>query len=127
MMVQALVMSQICNRVWMSNNRENMTYLFPDSVEEDPASNNEYSMRVFLSFYLAFNGLIPLDLAVTFVLVKLLYIFALTGDKEMMDLKEIKSYGQEEDKNQGGDNKEEEDSLVNSVVKGCQVKNLEIL
>jgi len=62
----------------MGNNRENFTYLFPKTpTEEGYISNNEYSFKAFLSFYLAYNGLIPLDLAVTFVLVKLLYIPAL--------------------------------------------------
>lgn len=61
---------------------------------------------MFLSFYLAYNGLIPLDLAVTFVLVKLLYIPALTGDVEMMDF---------------------EKSVEANEFKGCNVKNLEIL
>jgi magnesium-transporting ATPase (P-type) len=103
MFFQAIVMSLICNRIWMSNNASFHYYIFPKGEDIDV---NLYSIKAFASFYLIFNGLIPLDLSVTFILVKLCYLFRLTGDPAMVD---------------------EESSCAAGEIKGCKVKNLEIL
>ena len=96
-------MSMICNRIWVSNNAKKHTYIFPPSEDIDV---NLYSIKALASFYLIFNGLIPLDLAVTFILVKLFYISRLTGDADMVDIEKSTEAGK---------------------IKGCKVKNLEIL
>jgi hypothetical protein len=40
---------------------------------------------VFFSFFLIFNGPIPLDLAVSFTMVKLVYVTRLNNDVKMID------------------------------------------
>jgi len=95
-------MSLICNRIWNTNNAQYHYYIFP----EKDIDINFLSVKALASFYLIFNGLIPLDLAVAFVMVKLIYIFRLTADAAMFDVEKSAEAGE---------------------IKGCKVKNLEIL
>jgi phospholipid-transporting ATPase len=90
MFLQAIVMSMICNRIWTGNNAEKHTYIYPPEEDVDV---NFYSIKSLASFYLIFNGLIPLDLAVTFILVKLIYISRLTQDATMIDVEKSTESG----------------------------------
>ena len=103
MFASALIMALVCNRVWVGNNGKAHTYIFPP---EEKIDANLYAFKALASFYLIFNGLIPLDLSVFYLLVKLLYIFRLTQDAAMVD---------------------EDKSIRAKKIKGCKVKNLEIL
>lgn len=83
-------MSLICNRIWVNNNAKKHFYIFP---LEEVIDVNLYSIKALASFYLIFNGLIPLDLAVTFILVKLFYISRLTSDAAMIDIEKSAESG----------------------------------
>lgn len=65
-----------------------------------------YFFQTFLSFYLMFNMLIPLDLAITLLFAKMFYVLMIQADWAMHDL---------------------EKSHADRVLVGCEVKNLEIL
>lgn len=69
-------------------------------------NNESYTFAVFFSFFLIFNGFLPLDLAVGFTIVKLFYVGRLALDTKMID---------------------EERSLQTGQIEGCKVKNLETL
>jgi len=57
-------------------------YLFPE-VYTTGIDYEHYTAKSILSFYLLFNGLIPLDLIIQFSMVKMFYIFMLESDVEM--------------------------------------------
>jgi len=67
----------------MSKNSALHQYIFPDF--EQPVENEHYTGKVFFSFFLIFNGPIPLDLAVSFTMVKLVYVTRLNQDVKMID------------------------------------------
>lgn len=66
----------------------------------------EYTMASMMSFYLLLNGLLPLDLAVNLIVTKLLMVYFVQNDHQMIDL---------------------ERSLEEGDVVGCEVKNLTVL
>ena len=61
---------------WMEQNSSKMYYIFPEK-NIDSLLYSEYSMA---SYYLLFNGLLPLDLQINLMLVKLLYTFLIESD-----------------------------------------------
>lgn len=103
MFLQAIIHAFVFNRMWVTENSKTHTYIYPPEEDVDVGF---YSVKAFASFYLIYNGLIPLDLAVFYLLTKLIYIFRLTQDVEMMDIDKSANSGK---------------------IRGCKVKNLEIL
>lgn len=61
---------------WLDQNSSKMYYIFPEKYV-DSLLYSEYSMA---SYYLLFNGLLPLDLQINLILVKLLYTFLIESD-----------------------------------------------
>lgn len=92
------------NRAWMQDNSGKHFYIYPES--EQPVDLQYSSYRALLKFYLLFNSLVPLDLMVVFILSKMLYTFRLEHDAEMVD---------------------EQKSIESGSIRGCSVKNLELL
>jgi phospholipid-transporting ATPase len=92
------------NRSWMQENSGKHFYIYPES--EQPIDLQYSSYRAVLKFYLLFNSLVPLDLMVVFILSKMMYTFRLEQDAEMVD---------------------EQKSIESGSIKGCSVKNLELL
>lgn len=85
MITQIVLMSQIGSRAWLYNNIEDHWYLFPKDVNED--IDKELTVfKAFMSFYLLFDQLIPLDLAVNLILVKIFYTLLIEADETMIDL-----------------------------------------
>ena len=77
MLVQMLLMSQIGTRIWLYENLDKHYYIFPPGKEEDK------EMTVFqalMSFYLLFNQLIPMDLAINLILNKMFYTVLMEAD-----------------------------------------------
>ena len=67
-------MSQIGTRVWISQNLEKHYYIFPSDYIKEDWDPGLYFFQTFLSFYLMFNMLIPLDLAITLLFAKMFYV-----------------------------------------------------
>lgn len=61
---------------WMEQNSSKMYYIFPEK-SVDSVLYSEYSMA---SYYLLFNGMLPLDLQINLLLVKLLYTLLIEYD-----------------------------------------------
>lgn len=61
---------------WMEQNSSKMYYIFPEK-RVDSVLYSEYSMA---SYYLLFNGMLPLDLQINLLLVKLLYTLLIEYD-----------------------------------------------
>jgi hypothetical protein len=97
-------MSQVLGRNWLENNADKHFYIFP--AEEQPVDTLEGASSLMVSFYLLLNGLLPLDLVVIFMLAKFFYTVAVEFDIELID---------------------EQKSIEAGVIKGCSVKNLELL
>ena len=64
-----LLMSQVGTRVWFNKNANKHFYIFPEN--ERPVNTNIYASQALASYYLLFNDLIPLDLPVTLIFIKL--------------------------------------------------------
>jgi hypothetical protein len=71
MLTMAVMMSQVGTRVWTRKNHTKHYYIYDAKEEVDVES---YTFKAFFSYYLLFNGVMPLDLAVTLVLSKLFII-----------------------------------------------------
>jgi len=67
-----IMMSQVGNRTFNSKYGDQMPYVFTDA--EKPINYEFYTFRSMMSFYLLFNGLLPLDLAVTLMISKLFMV-----------------------------------------------------
>ena len=76
-------MSQIGTRVWLYNNVENHWYIFPDKKVFDKELT---IFEALMSFYLLFNQLIPMDLAINLILNKMFYTILIEADVQMVDL-----------------------------------------
>jgi len=81
-----------------------MPYVFTDA--EKPINYEMYTFKSMMSFYLLFNGLLPLDLAVTLMITKIFMVAFVQFDIHMVDT---------------------ERSLKDGEIKGCEVKNLTML
>jgi hypothetical protein len=64
----------------MEQNSSKMYYIFPEKIV-DSTLYSEYSMA---SYYLLFNGMLPLDLQINLLLVKLLYTLLIEYDIKMV-------------------------------------------
>lgn len=80
-----VLMSQIGTRVWIYNNWEDHWYIFP-SDKASEFSKEVTVVQALMSFYLLFNQLIPLDVAVNLVLTKLFYTLFMEADSTFVDL-----------------------------------------
>ena len=78
-----MVMSQIGNRLWMRNHSGDHFYIFPGF--EHPVKNEVYTMKSMMSFFLLFNTIIPLDLAIAYTIIKAWYTVFMIDDKYMID------------------------------------------
>lgn len=83
MIVQMLLMSQIGTRLWLYNNLDKHYYIFPTDEEVDKELT---VFQALMSFYLLFNQLIPMDLAVNLILNKMFYTLLIEADCQMVDL-----------------------------------------
>lgn len=83
MITQMVLMSQIGTRVWLYSNWEGHWYLYPRGV---PVEKEVTVFQALMSFYLLFNQLIPLDLAVNLILTKMFYTILMEADGYMVDL-----------------------------------------
>jgi magnesium-transporting ATPase (P-type) len=103
MFVLMVLMSQIMNRTWMSENNHHY-YVFPHF--ERPIESETYTAKSIMSYFLVFNGVIPLDLVVAFTIMKACYTAFMICDYEMVDY---------------------EHSVHEGELIGCEVKNLTTL
>jgi len=79
-----VVMSQIGTRSWLYSNWDEHWYIYPKEKED---VNKELTVfQALMSFYLLFNQLIPLDVAVNLVLTKLFYTLFIEADGTFVDL-----------------------------------------
>lgn len=99
-----LMCSHVLGRKWLDANADKHFYIFP--YEERPVDTLKYASNLMVSFYLLLNGLLPLDLVVVFMLSKLFYTISVEFDYQMIDVQK---------------------SIDSGVIKGCDVKNLELL
>ena len=83
MIIQMLFMSQIATRVWLYNNLDKHWYIFPDKKIYDKELT---IFETLMSFYLLFNQLIPMDLAINLILNKMFYTILIEADVQMIDL-----------------------------------------
>lgn len=104
MFLATLLCSQVFNRLFLQKKGDQLTYVFQEF--EKPVNYEEYTMASMMSFYLLLNGLLPLDLAVNLIVTKLLMVYFVQNDHQMIDL---------------------ERSLEEGDVVGCEVKNLTVL
>lgn len=92
MAVQFLLMSQAGTRAWLHSKHDRLEYLFPKF--EQPIDIELYVLKALGSFYLIFNLLIPLDLAVNIILVKMFYTIYVEQDAEFVDLEKSIEQGE---------------------------------
>lgn len=90
-MFTALVfMSQVGNRKFNKKYGDQMYYVFDETEaakqEDGKIDYEEYTFKAMMSFYLLFNGLLPLDLAVTLMITKLFMVGLIVADYYMVDL-----------------------------------------
>jgi magnesium-transporting ATPase (P-type) len=104
MFTMAILMSQIGTRVWTRNNHPKHYYIY--DAAEGEIDVEMYSFKALMSYYLLFNGLLPLDLAVTLMISKLWVIYFVQGDHHMVDF---------------------EKSCTDGELNGCEVKNMMML
>ena len=69
MLTMAIFMSQIGTRYWIKNNMGSHYYIYSD--QEPNVDINTYSTWSFMSFFLLFCYILPLDMAITIVIAKL--------------------------------------------------------
>lgn len=92
MLTKAVCMSQIGTRMWLLTNYEEHEYIFPK--KEWPIETELYVVRALGSFYLLFNLLIPLDLAINIVIVKMFYTLYMEVDVEFVDFEKSIEQGE---------------------------------
>ena len=96
-------MSQIMNRVWNSEMGHHF-YLWP--ADKEPVSVGKEALDAIFKYYLLLNGVIPLNLAVIVRLGLMFYVGFVTADAEMISVEKSEQSGE---------------------LKGCKVKNLELM
>lgn len=113
LIIYDILCSQWGHRVWHARAiddpdtpelEENHYYLFPSSDKE--YSNNKASLEAILTYYLLFNGFLPLNMNVMNSLAKFIYVYMLNNDPQMIN---------------------EEKSVESGHIKGCKVKNMELI
>jgi magnesium-transporting ATPase (P-type) len=104
MLTMAILMSAIGTRSWIKNNMDSHFYIFSD--QEPIVDIDEYSVKAFMSFYLLFSNLLPLDMAITIIIGKLIATWLVRNDVQMFDF---------------------ERSCIEKELIGCDVKNLSML
>ena len=85
MFTALILMSQVGNRSFNKKNGDNMYYVFdkdfePAKLDDGSIDYEQYTFKAMMSFYLLFNGLLPLDLAVTLMITKLFMVGYITAD-----------------------------------------------
>jgi magnesium-transporting ATPase (P-type) len=104
MLLMAASMSVIGNISWNKNHGNDHYYIFDE--KEKPINYSKYSVNSFMSFYLLYCNLLPLDMAITLMLAKLVYVWLVNSDWHMVDF---------------------ERSCLEGNIVGCTVKNLTML
>lgn len=84
MFLLMLIMSQIGNRIWMRSHSSKHYYIFPH--KEHPVDTESYTIKALMSYFLLFNSIIPLDLAITYNIIKAWYTVYLIDDWYMVDI-----------------------------------------
>ena len=97
----AISMSQIGNRVWNTRHSESYRYIF--DAEEQPVEIGSYSFKAAMSFYLLLCNIVPLDMAVSMVIARVIISTLIMFDAQMVD---------------------EQLSMQEGSIKGCEVRNL---
>jgi magnesium-transporting ATPase (P-type) len=103
MVVLNILMSQIMNRAWNSDMGHHF-YLWP--ADKEPVAVGKEAVDAIFKYYLLLNGVIPLNLAVIVRLGLMFYVGFVTADAQMIS---------------------GEKSLQSGELKGCKVKNLELM
>jgi len=80
-----VLMSQLGNRFWNEAYANEHYYIFPEA-QTGRVEIEGYVRKSFFSYYLLFNGVIPLDLVIQFAMVKLIYIGFIESDANMIDV-----------------------------------------
>ena len=83
MFILMIFMSQVGNRIWMRTNADVHYYIYPKS--ERPIDTESITMKSLMSFFLLLNATIPLDLAVSYNIIKAWYTMYLIDDYYMID------------------------------------------
>jgi phospholipid-translocating ATPase len=104
MLVMAAMMAFVGNVTWNKNTGVKHYYIFDEA--EGPIDYAKYSGTAFMSFYLLFANILPLDMAITLMLSKLLLVQIVQADWHMVDY---------------------ERSCQEGDLIGCAVKNLTML
>jgi magnesium-transporting ATPase (P-type) len=104
MLVMAAMMAFVGNVTWNKNTGVKHYYVFDEA--EGPIDYGKYSGTAFMSFYLLFCNILPLDMAITLMLSKLLLVQIVQADWHMVDF---------------------ERSCQEGDLIGCAVKNLTML
>ena len=73
----------IATRVWLYNNLDKHWNIYPDKKVYDKELT---IFETLMSFYLLFNQLIPMDLAINLILNKMFYTILIEADVQMVDL-----------------------------------------
>lgn len=109
MFTALILMSQIGNRTFNKTHGHKMFYVFDkmETLQPDgsflPIDFEKYTFQSMVSHFLILNGLMPLDLAVTLMITKIIMVGLISDDIHMVD---------------------EERSFIDKQPSGCQVKNL---
>lgn len=104
MLLLALPMAFIGNIQWNKKNAANHYYIFDDA--EGEINYSKYAFNSFMSFYLLYCNLLPLDMAITLMIAKLMLVALVNDDWQMIDF---------------------ERSCIEGTPIGCTVKNLTML
>ena len=72
MLLMALMMAFIGNKTWNQKTGDVHYYIF-DEIEK-PIQYGKYAGTAFMSFYLLFANILPLDMAITIMIAKLLLV-----------------------------------------------------
>ena len=85
-----ILMSQVGNRTFNKKYGENMYYVFDKEhesvrLDDETIDYEAYTFKSMMSFYLLFNGLLLLDLAVNLMITKLLIVYFIVADFHMVD------------------------------------------
>ena len=84
MCIMFLFASQIGTRTWLHNNADMHHYLYNEK-KDYPINIELFVIEAVGSFYLIFNLLIPLDLAVNTILIKMVYTLFVEVDAAFID------------------------------------------
>jgi magnesium-transporting ATPase (P-type) len=83
MLLMAASLAFIGNITWNKKYGNDHYYIF-DEIEK-PINYSKYALNSFLSFYLLFCNLLPLDMAISLMLAKLMLVWLVNNDYHMVD------------------------------------------